>query len=311
MKLSELGEDAVVTGLTRTLRLDDRVKLGAGDDCAVVETAGRLQLLKSDCMVEGIHFLPDADPKWIGWKAMCRSISDIAAMGGRPLDALVTVAVRPDTDFAWLKRVYAGLEAAAKVYHVNLVGGETAKSPGPFFVSVALTGTVEGARYVGRFGGREGDGLFVTGKLGGSIGGRHLRFRPRVEEARWLVNRFPVHAMMDLSDGLGSDLPRLAMASRLGFEVDLTALPLHRGASPENGLRDGEDYELLFAVPTAAKKRLETEWRAKFPKLRLTAIGRLVKNGTTQFLGKGYDHFERRTEERECTASAATLRRPG
>jgi thiamine-monophosphate kinase len=291
MKLSELGEDAVVTGLTASLRLDDRVKLGPGDDCAVVETAGRLQLLKSDCVVEGIHFLPDADPKWIGWKAMCRSISDIAAMGGIPMDALVTVAVRPDADFAWLKRVYAGLEAAAKAYQVNLVGGEIAKSPGPFFLSVALTGTVERGRYVGRSGGRKGDWLFVTGKLGGSIGGRHLRFRPRVAEARWLVSRFPVHAMMDLSDGLSSDLPRLAKASHLGFEVDLRALPLHQGASPENGLRDGEDYELLFALPAAAKKRLEKEWRTKFPKLRLTAIGRLIENGETHFVGKGYDHF--------------------
>jgi len=293
MKLSELGEDDIVHRLTRSLRLDRRVRLGAGDDCAVVETAGRLQLLKSDCLIEGIHFLPDADPKWIGWKAMCRSISDIAAMGGTPLDALVTLAVRPETEFTWLQRVYAGLRTAAKIYQVNLVGGETAKSPGPFFLSVALTGTVERGRYVGRSGGRNGDWLYVTGRLGGSIGGRHLRFRPRVPEARWLVSHFPVHAMMDLSDGLASDLPRLAKASRLGFEVDLARLPLHRGSSPENGLRDGEDYELLFAVPTAAKKRLEIEWRTKFPKLRLTAIGRLVENGTTDFSGKGYDHFAR------------------
>jgi thiamine-monophosphate kinase len=291
MKLSELGEDAVVQRLTRSLRLNGRVKLGAGDDCAVVKTDGGLQLLKSDCVIEGIHFLPETDPKWIGWKAMCRSISDIAAMGGTPLDALVTLAVRPDTEFKWLKRVYTGLEAAAKIYGVNLVGGETAKSPGPFFLSVTLTGTVDHGKYVGRSGGRTGDWLYVTGRLGGSIGGRHLRFRPRVAEARWLVSRFPVHAMIDLSDGLATDLPRLAIASRLGFEVDLENLPLHRGSSPENGLRDGEDYELLFALPSAARKRLETEWRLKFPTLRLTAIGRLVENGRTRFSEKGYDHF--------------------
>jgi thiamine-monophosphate kinase len=293
MKLSELGEDAVVKRLTRSLRLDRRVKVGPGDDCAVVETAGRLLLLKSDCVIEGIHFLPDADPKWIGWKAMCRSISDIAAMGGAPLDALVTLAVRPDTEFAWLKQVYAGLERAAKMYGVNLVGGESAKSPGPFFLSVALTGRVEHGKYVRRSGGRNGDWLFVTGKLGGSIGGRHLRFRPRVAEARWLVSRFPVHAMMDLSDGLATDLPRMANASQLGFEVDLASLPLHRGCSSENGLRDGEDYELLFALPPAAKKSLEREWGTIFPKLRLTAIGRLVENGRTEFSGTGYDHFAR------------------
>src|SRR6476659_6986963 len=157
MKLSDLGEDAVVKRLTRSFRLDKRVKLGAGDDCAVVQSAEGLELLKSDCLIEGIHFSPDADPKWIGWKAMCRSISDIAAMGGRPLDALVTVAVRPDTEFSWLKRVYSGLERAARVYKVNLVGGETARSPGPFFLSVALTGKVDRGRYVRRSGGRKGD----------------------------------------------------------------------------------------------------------------------------------------------------------
>jgi len=293
MKLNELGEDAVVARLTRSLRVDGRVKLGAGDDCAVVETTGRLQLLKSDCVIEGVHFLPDANPRWIGWKAMCRSISDIAAMGGKPLDALVTVAVRPETEFAWLKRVYLGLQTAAQAYGVNVVGGETAKSPGPVFLSVAVTGTVEDDRYASRSGGRKGDWLYVTGRLGGSIAGRHLRFRPRVAEARWLVQRFPVHAMMDLSDGLASDLPRLTRASQVGFEVDLTKLPLNRGCSRENGLQDGEDYELLFAVPPSAKKRLETEWRTMFPKLRLTAIGRLVENDRSQFIGKGYDHFAR------------------
>src|SRR5260370_33806010 len=128
MKLNELGEDAVVARLIRSLRVDGRVKLGAGDDCAVVETTGRLQLLKSDCIIEGVHFLPDADPKWIGWKAMCRSISDIAAMGGEPLDALGTVAGRPGTEFARLKRVYTGLQTAAQAFEVNLVRGEAARS---------------------------------------------------------------------------------------------------------------------------------------------------------------------------------------
>src|SRR5260370_1395187 len=200
MKLNELGEEAVVAQLTRSLRVDGRVKLGAGDDCAVVETTGRLQLLKSDCIIEGVHFLPDADPKWIGWKAMCRSISDIAAMGGEPLDALVTVAVRPETEFAWLKRVYLGLQTAAQAYEVNVVGGETAKSPGPVFLSVAVTGTVEGDRYASRSGGRKGDWLYVTGKLGGSIAGRPLRVRPRGAQPLALVQRLPGLAMVELSE---------------------------------------------------------------------------------------------------------------
>ena len=291
MKLSELGEDEVVRGLTRGLKLDHRVILGPGDDCAVVRTAGSFQLLKSDCVIEGIHFLPGTDPFWIGWKAICRSISDVASMGGLPLDALVTVAIRSDADFEWLKKLYRGLRRAASVYQVNLVGGETAKSPGPFFLSVSLTGRAENGRYVSRSGGKKGDWLFVTGKLGGSIGGKHLRFSPRVKEARWLVSHFPIHAMMDLSDGLGSDLPRLAAASGLGFEVDLENLPLNKGCSPENALRDGEDYELLFAVPQAVKSCLETAWVKAFPRLRLTAVGRLVDSGQRAFARKGFDHF--------------------
>ena len=291
MKLSELGEDEVVRGLTHGLKLDHRVILGPGDDCAVVRTVGNFQLLKSDCVIEGIHFLPDTDPVWVGWKAMCRSISDVASMGGLPLDALVTVAIRSDADFEWLKKLYKGLRKAASVYRVNLVGGETAKSPGPVFLSVSLTGTAENGKYVSRSGGKRGDWLFVTGKLGGSIGGKHLRFSPRVKEARWLVSRFPIHAMMDLSDGLGSDLPRLAAASGLGFEVDLGDLPLSKGCSAENALRDGEDYELLFAVPQGIKSRLQTAWTKAFPRLQLTAVGRLVDSGHRVFAHRGFDHF--------------------
>jgi thiamine-monophosphate kinase len=293
MKLNELGEDAVVHGLTRALKLDRRVILGPGDDCAVVKTAGNLQLLKSDCVIEGVHFLPDADPMWVGWKALCRSISDIASMGGVPLDALVTVAIRPDAEFEWLKKLYRGLRKAASVYRVNLVGGEMAKSPGPVFLSVALTGLAEKGKYVSRSGGRKGDWLFVTGRLGGSMAGRHLRFLPRIKEARWLVGRFPVHAMMDLSDGLGTDLPRLAMASKVGFEVALENLPLNDDCAPENAVKDGEDYELLFAVPPEVKSHLELQWKKAFPRLPLTAIGRLVDTGHHKLAQKGFDHFAR------------------
>jgi thiamine-monophosphate kinase len=214
-------------------------------------------------------------------------------MGGVPLDALVTVAIRPDAEFEWLRKLYRGLRKAASVYRVNLVGGETAKSPGPVFLSVALTGLAEKGKYVSRSGGRKGDWLFVTGKLGGSIGGRHLRFLPRIKEARWLISRFPVHAMMDLSDGLGTDLPRLAMASKVGFEVALGNLPLNNGCGPESAVKNGEDYELLFAVPPAVKLLLELKWKRAFPRLPLTAIGRLVDSGHHGFAQKGFDHFVR------------------
>jgi len=291
MKLNELGEDIVVGRLIKLLHVDNRVKLRAGDDCAVVKNADKLQLLKSDCVIEGVHFLLDADPKDVGWKALCRSISDVAAMGGKPLDALITVALPGELEFNWVKQLYIGLRRAACKFGVNLVGGETAKSPGPIFISVSLTGSVVGRKYVTRAGGKEGDWLFVTGRLGGAFNGRHLRFCPRVEHARWLIEGYPIHAMMDLSDGLASDLPRMAAAGGLGFDIDLGSIPCTPSFHLENALYDGEDYELLFAVPDSAKHRLEGAWKEKFPDLHLTAIGKLVKNGQRKFAAKGYDHF--------------------
>ncbi|MGA8656722.1 MAG: thiamine-phosphate kinase [Chthoniobacterales bacterium] len=291
MKLSELGEDGVVAALTGGLRVNRRVVLRAGDDCAVVKVGRELQLLKVDCVVEGIHFLGQAEPSWVGWKALCRPISDIAAMGGFPNDALVAIAVRVDQELAWLRGLYKGLARAANVYRVNLVGGETSKSPGPTFISVSLTGSLEAGRFVSRAGGRQNDLLFVTGRLGGSLKGRHLKMRPRVEEARWLVRHFPIHAMMDLSDGLGADLPRLARASGTGFEVDLKKIPLNRRCSLRNAIEDGEDYELLFAIPGRAQEMLVHQWSRAFPKLPLTCIGHLAAPKSYALLGSGYDHF--------------------
>ena len=142
-------------------------------------------------------------------------------------------------------------------------------------------------------GGKANDDLFVTGKLGGSIRGRHLNFFPRIDEARWLTANFKVHAMMDLSDGLGTDLPRLAGASKLGFAIDERALPLSRGCTIQQAISGGEDYELLFAVSPRERKRLQKRWQKKFPGLPLTRIGRLnqkskIKN---QELKSGYVHF--------------------
>jgi thiamine-monophosphate kinase len=291
MKLKDIGEDAVVEEITRKLRFDERVEIGPGDDCAVVRWGDNLQLLKTDCVIEGIHFLPDTPARAVGWKALCRNISDIAAMGGDPLDAVVTVAVSPDRELAWLTDLYAGLNQAATKYGINLVGGETARSPGPAFISVALTGKVEKERLVTRSGGKIGDRLYVTGKLGGSLQGKHLSFEPRLVESRWLTQNFPVHAMIDLSDGLGSDLPRLASASGTGFEIDLSALPKNEGCSEEQALTDGEDYELLFAVSDDIGPKLEREWKGAFPDLALTCIGRLTEEKGEAIRRRGYDHF--------------------
>ena len=134
----------------------------------------------------------------------------------------------------------------------------------------------------------------MTGKLGGSGQGRHLNFVPRIAEARWLATHFRLHAMMDLSDGLGADLPRLAEASGVGYEIDEAALPRSRGCSIGQALNDGEDYELLFAVSPNDAAILEKKWRKKFPRLPLTRIGRLTRHSSliTGHSLHGYVHFQ-------------------
>jgi thiamine-monophosphate kinase len=193
----------------------------------------------------------------------------------------------------WTERLYAGLRKAAKKFNVQIVGGETSATRGSAMISVSVAGIVERDRWISRKGGRSGDQLFATGKLGGSLRGKHLRFVPRIAESRWLTRNFSIHAMIDLSDGLGADLPRLARASRLGFEIDENALPRNAGCSVEQALNDGEDYELLFAIAPRERRRLEASWKKKFPKLLLTRIGRLSPQSairSSQF--RGYVHFK-------------------
>jgi len=297
VKLSDLGENRVVAQLTRALALGAEVRVGAGDDCAVIgrPRAAHWQLLKTDVVIEGVHFLPTDEPRRVGWKALCRAISDIAAMGGTPQHALITLAAPPHLEMARATALYAGLRKAARRFGVSIVGGETARSPGPVFLNVALTGTVERQRCILRSGGRPGDALYVTGRLGGSRAGRHLDFTPRLTEARWLTQNFQLHALMDLSDGLAADLPRLATASHCDFTLDESSLPKNRGCTVQQALTDGEDFELLLALAPRASAALERAWKQHFPRLPLTRIGTLsaqskIKNRESK-IPPGHDHF--------------------
>ena len=303
MNLSDLGENRIVAELTRALALGADVRVGAGDDCAVIGRPrdARWQLLKADAVIEGVHFRPDEYPRRIGWKALCRAISDIAAMGGEPQHALITLAASPTTEFARVRGIYAGLRRAARRFGISIVGGETARSPGPLFLNVALTGTVERTRCILRSGGRAGDALYVTGRLGGSLTAKHLDFTPRLAEARWLTANFKLHAMMDLSDGLAADLPRLAAASHCGFTLTgsggfpaAECIPITKGCTLTQALTDGEDYELLLAVSPLAATALEPAWKLHFPRLALTRIGSLTGSQLStpeSQLSRGHDHF--------------------
>ena len=296
MKLARYSEDRLVADITRGLPLDENVRVGAGDDCAVIggPRAKRWQLLKTDVVVEGVHFLRGDDPRRVGWKALCRAISDVAAMGGVPEHALVTIAVSRDDEVARVKALYAGLRRAARKFGVSIVGGETSRSPGPLFISVALTGSVERTRCVLRSGARPGDALFVTGQLGGSRAVKHLDFTPRLAEARWLVTHFRPRAMMDLSDGLAADLPRLARASRCDFALDESRIPITRGCTLAQALGDGEDFELLFTLAPREAAGIGAKWRRAFPRLPLTQIGRATQPSTLSPQlsdTHGHDHF--------------------
>jgi thiamine-monophosphate kinase len=295
MKLRQVGEDRLLDQLLPHLPLAKKVATGAGDDCAVVEmpTGRNFLVLKTDCIVEGVHFLPGASPLDVGWKAVMRPLSDFAAVSAVPQFALITLIASEQTEVEWVKKLYRGLSRAAKQFEVSIVGGETSSTPGPITISVSVVGFVERNRWVSRRGGKTGDDLFLTGRLGGALKRKHLQFVPHIAESRWLTKNFSIRAMMDLSDGLGIDLPRLARASKVGFKIEMENLPLTRGAKIDDAISEGEDYELLFAISPRQSKRLQTEWRKRFPRLPLTRIGSLSQlSNNSQVLRRGYVHFQ-------------------
>jgi thiamine-monophosphate kinase len=309
MKLGALGEDRLLDQILLHLPRGRTRKsfAGTGDDCAIVEIPGskKCLVLKTDCVVEGVHFVPGTNASNVGWKAMMRPLSDFAAASSLPEFALITLIVPEQTDVAWVRALYRGLRRAANCFEVSIVGGETSNTPGPITISVSVVGFVEKSRATSRRSGRPGDDLFVTGRLGGALKQKHLAFVARISESRWLTKNFPIHAMMDLSDGLGADLPRLARASGVGFEIELENLPVARGATIDNAISEGEDYELLFAISPRDRNRLESRWRRRFPKVPLTRIGSLNRKSpitdakqrpgfpiATRKLPRGYIHFQ-------------------
>jgi thiamine-monophosphate kinase len=317
-----MNEFQLIRQLRELLPPNASTRVGIGDDCAVLDLGlpGRLLLFKTDAVVEGIHFEAGAEPGLIGHKALARCLSDVAAMGGTPTHAVVTLGLPTRFDPARIGGIYAGMNALAQRHGMAIVGGETTRNPERLWLSIAVLGTARAGRCPLRSGARAGDALFVTGELGGSFEcGRHMKLEPRLEEARWLVDEFDVHAMIDLSDGLAGDLRHLATASNVGAEVLVGSIPIHpdtgraRSSAAETqtgpvsgeralqrALSDGEDYELLFAVAEADSSRLAEAWCRQFPALRLTRIGTvtagaeiLLREGTElrPLTLHGYEHF--------------------
>jgi thiamine-monophosphate kinase len=304
-----VNEFDLIRLLTGSLATNASVVKGAGDDCAVLDLGvpGQYALFKTDAVVEGIHFTRETKPELIGHKALARCLSDIAAMAGTPTAALVTLALPRQFEPACIQSIYAGMNDLARRYGVAIVGGETTTNPERILISIALLGTVARDKCILRAGAKTGDGIFVTGELGGSLAsGKHLDFEPRLAEGRWLAERFPIHAMIDLSDGLAGDLPHILKASNVGAELLSNAIPARKLRSEhktplEAALTDGEDFELLFTLPSAEAVPLVDAWKKEFPKLRLSCIGKITAESGLRIRNRrnieplnahGYVHFE-------------------
>ena len=309
-----MNEFELIAKLTKTLPTNENVVVGVGDDCAVLDLGvpEKLILFKTDAVVEGIHFTREASPEKIGRKALARCLSDIAAMAGTPTAALVTIALPKDFDAEFVAKIYDGLNSLAEQFGVAIVGGETTTNPERILISISLLGTVPRGKQILRSGAKVGDAIFVTGELGGSLAEKHLSFEPRLAEARWLAEHFQVHALMDLSDGLGGDLRHILTASKVGAVILKSSVPVSRAAktrAKENSaakppfiaaLTDGEDFELLFTIASKDAVKLLDGWKKTFPKLKLSCIGKIVagegisirdKIGSHTFDANGYVHF--------------------
>jgi len=300
LALKTVGEFGLVEELKKKFPPSTGVIRSIGDDTAVIR-AGKDQctLLTTDMMVEGVHFRKDDFFQDVGYKAMAVNISDIAAMGGVPKWAVVSLGVSSEKPLEDIRKLYRGIEKCAKAFGVQVVGGDTVKSSRTV-INVTLTGEGKRKEIVCRDGAKEGDCIFVTGRLGGSLKSkRHLRFVPRVDEARFLVKKFKPTAMIDISDGLIADLTHILNASGVGAELAADYIPINKGVSLKKALYDGEDFELLFTVPANAAKRLEKLGSSRW---KFYEIGRIVKrkqglclvdgNGRRRpVVVKGYSHF--------------------
>ena len=290
--IGETGEDGLIQRIVSLVPVGTGAGEAPGDDCSVVDIGGdRLLLLKTDALVEGVHYVKTVDAEAVGWKAIARVFSDFAAMGGVGEKFMVTLALPASTELAWVELLYAGIGKCLREFGATLAGGETCRVPedSVAVISISAIGSVERGRAVLRSGGKVGDEIWVTGKLGGSLSGKHLSFSPRVKEGQWLAEHAGVTAMMDLSDGLAKDLPRLAAASGCGFRIEPDRLPRNPGCTVEQALGDGEDFELLCTAPAGAA--FEDEWKKRFPDLSITRVGALVGSGDGQALAGGWDHF--------------------
>lgn len=267
--------------------------VGIGDDCSITRLPGSREdlLHTTDMFIEDVHFLRAQAPEQVGYRTLVRGLSDIAAMGGTPKWCLVSLALAPWTDTAWVKRFYEGLLKLARRHRTLLIGGDLSHAR-QLAADIVVVGVAPRGKALRRDGARPGDGIFVSGALGG----RPVLPEPRLALGRALRGR--ASAAMDLSDGLSIDLHRLCMESRVAAVID-RPLPVAPGATLDDALHAGEDYELLFTAATAP---------ARHRGVPVTRIGTIVagRPGAMTCFGyalepRGYDHFRERRRSGRAT----------
>jgi thiamine-monophosphate kinase len=275
-------EFAFIDWIARQNRSRAEVVLGIGDDAAILSAPGKEWVTTVDVLTAGVHFKPETSMELVGRKALAVNLSDLAAMAAVPCTAFVGIVLPKTMSRTQAEALYRGIFELANEWDVTIAGGDTNSWDGPLVISITLNGLVDPGKAVRRDGAQPGDAIFVTGALGGSFeSGHHLTFTPRIREAQQLQQLVTVHAMMDLSDGLGSDLFHLIRQSRCGAIVDAASLPVHpdlpASLSPEEriqrALGDGEDFELLFCVSEADGQTLMERWSLDVP---ITKIGEIT-----------------------------------
>lgn len=306
LNLWELTEENILERLKRRVAIPRgaRIVAGIGDDCAIFRPRGGKEdlLFTTDLLIEGVHFMRATHPPAaVGRKALVRGLSDIAAMGGDPLFCLLSLGLPEWAERGWADRLYGGLLKRAKAEGVVLAGGDLARAE-RVMCDIVVAGSVPKGRALRRDGAKPGDAIYVSGRLGGSALGlatkhgrawqRHLRPEARLALGRYLRQKLHATAAMDLSDGLSLDLRRLCLASNVSAEIETP--PVFPGATLEQALHGGEDYELLFTA------RPSTLVPTRFEKLPLSRIGFIRRGPAGQVLlnGRplvplGYDHFRR------------------
>ncbi len=302
-KINDIGEFGLIKHLAKLIKIDKNVICGINDDAAVLKyTKNKFLLFTTDMLIEGVHFTRGMPPESIGHKALAVNISDIAAMGGVPLHAVVSLGLPQDLNITFIDKIYKGIVRLAQEFKINIVGGDTNKSK-VIIINISLLGEVERKFLVLRSGAKEGDLIFVTGKLGRSfITEKHLNFTPRVKFARNLVKKYKPSAMIDISDGLVLDLSHILQLSGRGAVIYEKLIPRVKNASLKQALYDGEDFELLFTMPKNRASLFLNNFRKIEYGISVSLIGEIILknnkvllvdrfNRVRQLAIKGFTHF--------------------